>query len=480
KGDLSAILRAPFLTRPPQPDEGGFLMVAGQWFDGGTSLYGDQWVDRPPLLLLTFKLADVLGGGVVIVHLMALGFSMLTIGAAWWAGRIINGPKGAVVAALVAAVIGSNVALGAMAMTGELIAGAFVMLSCALTLQAKYSTKSPQTGIVLAMLAGLTASLAFLVKQNFIDAGIFAFTLLGFNIHKTWRLVVAGAVGVAIPLLVTAIWARSGEGPGLVRLWHALFRFRHRAYDILEDATSAAPLDRLRWLLVLFLISGMVFLSWQLVVTCLKGGKRRTLRIALLVMWVYGVAGVLVGASWWRHYLLALVPVLAMGTALATKRSSRRLRTHYAATFAIAASVIAALLAGVDLVNDKVPGYSDQALAGYLRAASISGDSVFVAYGAPNIIEMSGLSTPYRYSWSLPMRGRDSHLKYLVDTLKGPYAPTWLVELGDFNWWQIDTAAFQAVRADRYHVVATVCGHDIYLRDDAVRTLPPAPSCSPA
>jgi len=36
-------------------------MVARQWQGGGSSLYGDQWVDRPPLLLLIFKAADGLG-----------------------------------------------------------------------------------------------------------------------------------------------------------------------------------------------------------------------------------------------------------------------------------------------------------------------------------------------------------------------------------------------------------------------------------
>ena len=46
----------------PSPDEAGFLSVGAQWQPGGTSLYGDYWVDRPPLLITIFRLAAELGG----------------------------------------------------------------------------------------------------------------------------------------------------------------------------------------------------------------------------------------------------------------------------------------------------------------------------------------------------------------------------------------------------------------------------------
>lgn len=362
-------------------------------------------------------------------------------------------------------------------LTGETIAAAFVMLSCALTLQARYDAKTAQSGVLLALFAGLAAALAFLVKQSFVDAAVFAVVLLGLKCHKTWRLIVAGTIGVAIPLFVTAVWARSDQGPGLVRLWTALFRFRQRAFDILEDATSAAPVQRLHTLLLLFVVAGLAFLVAQVFVAALATTKRRSLRTAVVIMLIYGVVGVLLGASWWRHYLLQLVPVLALGTALATKGSARRVHTHHAATYAIAASLVSAVLGTSLVVMDKIGGYSEAAVADYLKQASTPSDSVVVAYGAPSIIERSGLTTPYRYSWSLPVRTRDPHLHTLVDTLEGSAAPTWLVEMGSFDWWGIDTPAFQEVRRDRYHWVATVCGHNIYLRNDLPRPLPAAPSC---
>ena len=55
---LAAVLaRLPGVARPMSNDEGGFLMVAAQWAPG-SSLYGSYWVDRPPLIIGLFQLAE--------------------------------------------------------------------------------------------------------------------------------------------------------------------------------------------------------------------------------------------------------------------------------------------------------------------------------------------------------------------------------------------------------------------------------------
>src|SRR3954470_21430165 len=53
------------------PHEGGRLMVGGQWSDG-SSLYGDYFVDRPPLLIAIFALADALGGSAWALRLLGM------------------------------------------------------------------------------------------------------------------------------------------------------------------------------------------------------------------------------------------------------------------------------------------------------------------------------------------------------------------------------------------------------------------------
>src|SRR3954468_2286531 len=56
------LLRLLMIAAPVTPDEAGFLVVASQWHVGGTSLYGNYWVDRPPVLIGIFRLAGLLGG----------------------------------------------------------------------------------------------------------------------------------------------------------------------------------------------------------------------------------------------------------------------------------------------------------------------------------------------------------------------------------------------------------------------------------
>jgi hypothetical protein len=247
---------------------------------------------------------------------------------------------------------------------------------------------------------------------------------------------------------------------------------------VIEHSNLAPPLARLRLLAVLFVATGIVFLCWQLVVAAVTRSEGPyALRIALVVMLFYACFSVAAGASYWSHYLQQFVPVLAMGAALATRRTYRWLGGHAAATYTALASV-AATAVGVALVlTGHGPNAGDKVLADFLRTASAPGDSIMLAYGSPNVIEMSGLTTPYRYSWSLPVRARDPDLTEYVRVLDGRQAPTWLVEVGNFNWWGIDTPQFQHARATRYRVVARVCGHDIYLRDGLTRSLPPRPPC---
>src|SRR6478609_3539986 len=59
---VAVVVRLPFLATDPRRDEAGFLLVGQQWNGAGSSLYGDYWVDRPPLLITIFRIASQLGG----------------------------------------------------------------------------------------------------------------------------------------------------------------------------------------------------------------------------------------------------------------------------------------------------------------------------------------------------------------------------------------------------------------------------------
>jgi len=81
----AVLVRLLSLSAQARPDEAGYLLVAQQARRGGPFLYGDLWVDRPPLLIAFFRVADSLGG-LVAVRLLALVPVVLLVLAAGHAG----------------------------------------------------------------------------------------------------------------------------------------------------------------------------------------------------------------------------------------------------------------------------------------------------------------------------------------------------------------------------------------------------------
>ena len=82
---LAVGLRIPYLTHPLSPDEGGYLLVARQWDGAGSYFYGELWVDRPPLLLGFYRLADALGGELVL-RLLTCVVVVALVAVAGWVG----------------------------------------------------------------------------------------------------------------------------------------------------------------------------------------------------------------------------------------------------------------------------------------------------------------------------------------------------------------------------------------------------------
>src|SRR4051812_19371829 len=126
---LSVLARVPSMFRPLSPDEGGFLMVAAQW-SKGTSLYGDYWVDRPPLLITLFQLAHLAGGpiGLRLLGAACVGSCVLLAAALARAalrleGRLASSAPTAVIgAAATAAAFLVTPLFGATEVDGEILA----------------------------------------------------------------------------------------------------------------------------------------------------------------------------------------------------------------------------------------------------------------------------------------------------------------------------------------------------------------------
>ncbi len=144
-------------------------MVGNHWHDG-TSLYGNYWVDRPPLLLWLNDLA----GGVTRLRILGLTASVLTVLGAAWAAQLARGADAARWAAGAAALFGVAQWLGIARVNGEMLAAPFVAWSIALTLYAV--TRTPWR-VPAAIGAGMLAVGALSIKQSVIEAFVFALAL---------------------------------------------------------------------------------------------------------------------------------------------------------------------------------------------------------------------------------------------------------------------------------------------------------------
>lgn len=484
-GSAAAVwLRWLHLGRSPYPDESGLLFVAATWRADGPRLYGHLFVDRPPGLLLFYRLANDLGGLTAARWLGVVCAVLLVIGAGWL-GWLVGGRRGAAWASLVSAALVSNPVLGTQEVNGELIGTPFVMLGAAMTvLVIRREAWRRRSDLPLLAVAGLLVGVAPMIKQNLVDGVVFALVLLLAQARRRqWSarrwLGSTGALlaGSVVPTTAAAAWA-TWWGPGFGSFWEAVVTFRVQASHVLATAAdTTAPSERAEQLPLLGLASGMVLLlgvvAWRM-----RRIPRNPLVVAGLAMLVVELAGVAMGGSYWPHYLIAVVPslvVLTSSAALPVRGWS------WPVTAAVGATLLSSVAVTLGLVALSVgPADShESAVAGWLSSARMPGDTGLVTYGRADLLERTGLRPTYPFLWSLPLRTLDPRLHHLREQIRGPRAPDWIVEWWPVDTWNLDpTGRTQALIERRYRQVAVICGHRIFLNDSVQRPLPPVPACS--
>ena len=213
-------------------DEAGFLMVGKGWHEG-TSLYGDYWVDRPPLLLWLTGLA----GDVTTLRVLGLLASVLTLLGVAWAAQLARGADAARWAAGAAALFGAAQWLGVARVNGEMLAAPFVAWSIALTV---YAVLRARWRVPAALVAGVLAVCALSIKQSVIEAFVFAVALsLAMAVQRpesrriVVRVLACGAVGGAVTAAVVLIGA-DARGTSPSDLFDAVIRFRAEAGEVIR------------------------------------------------------------------------------------------------------------------------------------------------------------------------------------------------------------------------------------------------------
>jgi len=470
----TVLLRIPRLTAPLGSDEGGFLLVAGQWHAGGTSLYGDYWVDRPPLLIALFDLAGHAGG---TVPLRVLG-CLFAVAAVWLSHRLARcfggSTRRALAAPAVTAALLGTPLFGSFEVNGELLATPFV-LGGLLAAWSAYSRPGRRRDSMLRWAAaGAAGAAAVLVKQNFVDVFVFvALLLLTARLvqARTTRAVVEGGLAVlagAGVVMVGVGLLAGARGTSVPGLWDALVVFRAQAGHLIARSASGATtrrLDRLPWIL---LVSGAAPLIALLLLKAARPPLQPVL-VAAAGLLGWELAAIFAGGSYWLHYLVGIVPGVALGVALLAPGPdllgalTRR---------AVLWTAVTGLVTGFGGLLTPPGQPASTAVGEWLARAAAPHDTATVLYGQPNVLEVAGLSSPYPELWSLPIRVRDPELSVLTAVLRGPQAPDWLLVHGSLAGWGLDPSRAEQALAVRYHRVAVVRGYQVFLLDGVSRALP--------
>lgn len=465
-GLLAVLAWLPVLRSSPSPDESGYLMVAAQWH-AGSSLYGDYWVDRPPLLLMIYSLADA-GGGLAPLRVLGLVAVFLSVILAGRIGRLVAPADrvAPIVAAATATVFIATPLFGRGAVNGELLALPLVLGGLTALLQAR-SWGDRRGAIALWAVAGAAAVAAALVKQNFMDVLLVAAVMLAApaaGVRRARAAAAFGAGAVTVLALVLAFAASRGTDP--IGLWDAVVTFRLDAGRVIDAAaTDATTLRGLRLVLVLT-VSGALPLLVVGARRFLRAGTMEGLDLrlmaAVLVFWE-GVS-IAAGGSYWLHYLMGLVPGLVVVAALATEGppaalvSWERWRPRiigYAAAMSVGSLIWVAVF----------PSPTKEEVSDYLAAHRHRGDTAVVAFGRPDILYQAQMSSPYPLLWSLPVRVLDPQLRELGRALASSDRPTWLITgRAGLSGWGIQPSQQLLDAFDRhYRPVAEIDDHLVFL-----------------
>ena len=469
----AAAARLPFVDDVATHDEAGFLVLARKWHPG-SSLYGDYWVDRPPLLLLPYRLADAAASvvfPVTALRLIACVAAVVTVLLAAATAYRVAGRRAVLPAALVTAALLANPRDGSQVVDGELLAAPFVALGLWAWTGA-LQTRPVRRGL----LAGAAAACAVLVKQNMIDVGVYAVVLLVVLALRRdlprdrWRdlvrAVAAAIVGAAVAMgavLGHAVWA----GTDLPALYDAMFPFRVQAHAAAARMSQAngRPTELVRVALVCGLLP---VLAWSLVAL-----RRRVLDpavLALLVVLVWDVTSIVAGGGSWTHYLVQLMVPLGVLAGIAAATPTHGWLTHRVTAAGAAVALVASVGPGIAWEMRHPVHSPEMRLGRSIAAVASPGDTIVSLYGSPEVEFGSGLESPYPYLWILPLRVKDPDLADLSALLTSDRAPTWVVVTSE-------PGRVRPLLEARYRDLGEVCGVDVRVLASVER--PPLVCVSP-
>ncbi|MFT4261859.1 MAG: hypothetical protein QM572_00615, partial [Nocardioides sp.] len=372
-------------------------------------------------------------------------------------GRVLAGPTGTAVAAALVAAFAACPLFGAVEVDGELLALPFVIGGLGLVLTGRSARAWAAAGVL--------AVGAVSIKQNLADVAIAGGVVLvvrALTRRPWWPDALAFAGGAVAALALLLAWA-AWHGTSATGLWHAVVTFRTHAGPMIREAAPEESVRHAWYLGYAFLGSGALAVVLAALVPSRRAPDSRR---ALTDLWAPTAAvlgwetlGVIVGGSYWLHYLIGMIPGLLLAALAVALRRPRRVGW-------LAAGILTCVAVGA--TTWPLAGYArvyDRKVVAWLDANARPGDTAVVAWGHAAILHDTGLRSPYPHLWSLPVRVRDPHLARFTRLLSGPSAPRWIIaDHGRLTSWGIDGAGAERVLAARYDLIGAFGGWTVYER----------------
>jgi hypothetical protein len=281
--------------------------------------------------------------------------------------------------------------------------------------------------------------------------------LMGASWRETLRRAAAYGAGVIAVAALLGLWAALA-GRSVNSVYYAMFGFRLDAVSALSGPGVGTRMSRL------YLPALQSGLAVALVVAAVGIARLRgqsLVRVVLAGWLLAALAGVLLGGSYWPHYLIALASVTAAGAAAAV------VRHRWVAVAGVGAMAMAAAIIAWPIVrHDAADTFQRDSITigHYIRARAQPGETAYVLYAKVNVLYYSGLRPAFPYNWSLMMRSVPDAQAKLRRALASPQRPTWIVQAQTTGSFGLDRNGLTKRLLHRnYRRVATLCGVKVLL-----------------
>lgn len=513
---VTVLLRLPFLTTPLNVDEGGYATIAWQWASGA-QLYRDVWVDRPQGLLVFYRLVfAAFGPHAWAVRAVAALWAVVGVVAVAEVARVRRGPRAAALAAMVFAVLSATPRAEGFAANGELLAAVPSVACVALVLGARTARagRAPRvirlgsSGRLVA--AGICGAAAVLLKQSGFDGAVAVVGLLlasgalrresRADAARALALLAAGAAIVAIPAILHGMslgwgdwwFAVVGQRSGSQSVWTGNLTTRLERLRILVTTLApvlvatllvlvAAPAARAGCWLVSSVrrssaaptSAGSAGSAATAAAVPNGGPALATLEDRVLIGgWVAAsLAGFVLGGLFHPHYLIGLVPVVAVlaGCSLAVAWDRATSVAALAGGLGVvlyAVSAWPAMTAGQSDVRSMRSTadhrvVSDAEVAAYLRAHTTEQDSIYAMYANAGLYFAADRRPASPYLWWLNLVQVPGAIDQLAEVFNGPDAPRYVARYSEADALPGDDAVKIAFER-RYRLETVVAGVQLF------------------